>query len=317
MSRPGNYFKVLAIVAVIITSVFSETDKPIKTITGDIADVTFFPDTIYCVQEAITVPISRRCHIPAGVIFLFDGFSKFVIEGTLTVDGEDGKNVLFTSYCDTTIGDSARCRTPDGNIIPAGMIDWEGIHFTEGAEKSAVRYLEIHHAENPVTSDIPYITGRNVAITRSEKKVVLYKGDEVSIPDFFKQKQNDTLKTNQAAITPVTPPKPLLQVKPEPKPKLKWTKKMKIRAGLVVSSVIFSGVTIGSFIHADKHAERRDDLYAITNDSDGEYSNNQKRTAESDADREEKTTGRFAGLGIAGTIFGVASMAGFGITFLF
>lgn len=296
------------VLVVIISSVIQVTGKPLKPLSGAISGFTFSADTLYYITDEIIVPAEQRCHIPPGIVFLFGEAAKFTIEGTLTVDGQMENRVIFTSYNDKKANDSTRC------VIPAGLIDWEGIHFAEGAENSAVRYLEIRHAEYPITSAIPYITGREVTIVECDKIVVLYKNNELSTSEFFKNEQNNPPEIQGTAITTTIPPQPEGQ-KPLPTPKQKWSTKKKIRVSLAFSTAAFTGAAIGAFIYANKHAENYDKQDAIASDTD--RSNDERRIAENAAKREDEIANKFVGIGLVGTVCSLASLTWIGVTFLF
>lgn len=306
--------KTLFFIYTIVAFCFAEGAGREVSISGDISGRTFYPETLYRVDSIISVPKGARCYIPAGVVFIFNNKYEdtldgdFRIEGSLIIDGQESRNVIFTSSCDTTVPGAGQCG------VPPSLIDWKGIHFTAGAKNCAVRNLEIRHAGYPVTTEIPCISGRNIRLKDCNRLVAIYNGEELGIPAFLKDELDPTSQDTFRDTVPKL-------VVPSPQPRknsvFTWIIGNKVTSGLILSTVVFASVSTGFFIHADNHAVLRDEQRYIADDPDNNYSNEQERGAENDYATEKKATERFAGLGAMSAVFGAASIVGIGITFLF
>ena len=105
---------------------------PTGTVVGD----------VFWVQGSRAINSGVTLTIEPGVIVKFDVFSSFTVNGTLTVNGGAGNEVIFTSIRDDVGGDT----NGDGNATLPNSSDWAGLTFPDAApDASVLDYADIRY----------------------------------------------------------------------------------------------------------------------------------------------------------------------------
>ena len=108
-------------------------------LSGPLSDSTTGPLTagVYRVPSGISVPAGQTLTIDADVIIKFEWRASFVIQGTLDVNGEVLREVVFTSWKDDTAGGDTN---GDGGATTPVWGDWRYLQIYPSAAGSDIQY---------------------------------------------------------------------------------------------------------------------------------------------------------------------------------
>ncbi len=99
----------------------------------------------YLIASDIEVPFGKTVIIEPGVIFLFQNFTSFQIQGQLIAEGNKSNPIVFTSEFDGE-------HNPDTSLI-ANPFDWNGIYIHKDGFGTRMKYCKIHYSVYGIASD--------------------------------------------------------------------------------------------------------------------------------------------------------------------
>lgn len=104
-------------------------------------------DGVFVVADDLRVDPGAVFTLEEGVVFKWTtpANHRLIVHGTLTVDGEVGSEVVFTTDTDDSIvGDTNK----DGGASQPSPGDWDGIEFTPGSDASSIDRARLRYAGN-------------------------------------------------------------------------------------------------------------------------------------------------------------------------
>tara|TARA_R110002124_G_scaffold201629_1_gene368179 strand:+ start:322 stop:5559 length:5238 start_codon:yes stop_codon:yes gene_type:complete len=107
-------------------------------------DFTSIPNVTYLLLSELYVSTTATLEIEPGVVIKSTG-SGLRVKGTLTSDGTDVENIVFTSVKDDNVGNPNDTNKDGNNTVPVNT-DWRGIAFGEDAGASILDYNQIRYA---------------------------------------------------------------------------------------------------------------------------------------------------------------------------
>jgi hypothetical protein len=106
---------------------------------GDIGDMTFDRfRSPYIIEEDIFISEGKKALLQSGTVFLFKSFTGLNIYGSVSVEGTEENNVIFSSANDGTYNDSAA-------QLPKAF-DWNGILIDRRADKVNFRNFRVSYS---------------------------------------------------------------------------------------------------------------------------------------------------------------------------
>ena len=126
-------------------------------------DFTSIPNVTYLLLSDLYVDTGSTLEIEPGVVIKSTG-SGLHVKGTLTGDGTDVENIVFTSVKDDNVGNPNDTNKDGNNTVPVNT-DWRGIAFGEDAGASILDYNQIRYAT--YNTSFRYNAANNLSINPS------------------------------------------------------------------------------------------------------------------------------------------------------
>ncbi len=135
------------------------TKPPFDTLSGPLPKTIAAQGRPYLIVSDIEVPFGKKVTIEPGVVFMFQNFTGFHVEGQLIAEGTKSRPIVFTSEFDGIYN-------PDTTLI-ANPFDWNGIYIHKDAFGSQIKFAKIMYSVYGIKSDTrliridPCIFGNN------------------------------------------------------------------------------------------------------------------------------------------------------------
>ncbi len=133
------------ILLVFTTTSFSQDNYNLPTLSGPLPKLVTNIGKPYLVKSDIEVPFGKTVTIEPGVVFLFQNFTGFQVQGQLICEGTKDKPIIFTSEFDGKYH-------PDSTQI-ANPFDWNGVYIHKDAFGSRFQFCRVHYSVYGIKSD--------------------------------------------------------------------------------------------------------------------------------------------------------------------
>lgn len=133
------------IILLLVIQVSSQDNLDLMTLSGPLPKLIQNTGKPYLVKSDIEVPFGKTVTIEPGVVFLFQNFTGFQVQGQLICEGTKEKPIIFTSEFDGKYH-------PDSTQI-ANPFDWNGVYIHKDAFGSRFQYCRVNYSVYGIKSD--------------------------------------------------------------------------------------------------------------------------------------------------------------------
>jgi hypothetical protein len=140
-----KYFRTIAALSVFCVNGFSATGGELA---GELPREVKADKSPYIIKADIFVPSGKAVRIEPGVVFLFNNFTGFNVQGVLTAKGTPLRPIVFTSSNDRIYSNDTLNPTP---------YDWNGIYIQKDGMGTVIENFKVTYSVKGIVSETKFI----------------------------------------------------------------------------------------------------------------------------------------------------------------